>query len=583
MDMCGILGVRRSWVPDRSMAQRALDTMRWRGPDGVRLIQAGDWWLGVARLAITDARAAQPLTCAETGRVALFNGAVTSAGSDWARFEDQALTRNDGELALLRMRDRGPQALGDACGPYALAVLDPINDDLWVARDPEGEKPLYLIGDGQRTVAFASTVSALRALALDVHLDADERSRFLRYGFSLGPDLNNPGLTFTECPSGVHRAGARPTALPDSSLPVSTNGISFRDRVLAAVRRCATAEVPVGFCLSGGIDSSCIAASLQELGLDRVAYQFRAEGTPDEERGWAYEIAKATETELKTVEAGVEILDDLSDLTRMTGLPQGDPSVFAALALARRARADGIKVLLSGEGADDLWLGYDRHRAAVRLPGRGWRRLPGPRLAMGRMARLIRALAANRPYDSLLEVVPPGFLEEVLVPGIPETAELPDGGGPTALERARWVDRHIYLRRDLLPKLDTALMAAGVEGRCPFLDPGLLSSAPTQASDPRTIIGKRHLRDAFRDQLPPGSLDRKKIGFGLPLDRWLRGDCSLTDLLRDRRTLEREHIDATGLTRMLDRHRSGALRVGHGLYLLAAYEVYLRYLEESAA
>jgi len=150
------------------------------------------------------------------------------------------------------------------------------------------------------------------------------------------------------------------------------------------------------------------------------------------------------------------------------------------------------------------------------------------------------------------------------------------------LERARFVDRQFYLRSDLLPKCDTAFMAAGIEGRCPYLDPEVLASPEARSADPRAVLGKRALRAAFRHDLPDGVLDQPKLGFGLPLDRWIREDDALLDLLCDRRTRSRPHLRASGLQAMLDCHRSGRANLGHGLYLIAAWELYLRYLEASA-
>jgi asparagine synthase (glutamine-hydrolysing) len=286
--------------------------------------------------------------------------------------------------------------------------------------------------------------------------------------------------------------------------------------------------------------------------------------------------------ELHPVDAGPEILQHLPALTAMVGMPLGDPSVLAAHAVARQARADGVRVLLSGEGADELFLGYRRHRLANRLPRRGplqnpfgW---PNSGMSMASSMRILRCLADKNSYDALLEVSPPGFRRAVLSPEL-LAGHLPEGPAGSGLDRARHTDRMTYLRSDLLPKLDTALMAAGIEGRCPFLDPQVLHCEEALASDSRSILGKRQLREAYRGALPPGVLDGPKIGFGLPLDRWLREDDYLADILSDRRTTERPHIQAAGLRRMLDGHRSGRYQHGHALYLVAAMECYLRYAD----
>ena len=124
-------------------------------------------------------------------------------------------------------------------------------------------------------------------------------------------------------------------------------------------------------------------------------------------------------------------------------------------------------------------------------------------------------------------------------------------------------------------------MAAGVEGRCPFLDPAVLGCEEARTRDPRQILGKRHLRDAFRASLPGGILDRPKRGFCVPLDTWLREDDYLPDLLVQARTLQRPHLRRDGLRRMLDLHRSGRHNLGHALYLIAAMELFHRDRESS--
>jgi len=583
--MCGILGVRRSWQPDRDVADRALASLAWRGPDGSSMQEVGDWYLGVARLAITDAVSDQPIRCPVTGRYVLFNGAVTSADREWREAAGETATRNDAELALQRLRVGGPAALTETCGPYALAVVDPQSDVLWFARDPEGEKPLFVVTRGRQVVAFASSVAALRRLGLDVRLDEQNAARFLSYGFALDPELVRDGYSLHADLRGAHvaRSSTGLCQVYGATPQEARSPASFEQRVEDAVARCATAEVPVGLCLSGGVDSSCMAAALSRRGRQLPAYQFCAIGAPAEERQRARSVAEVTGMELRPVDGGPEILDALSYLTRCTGLPQGDPSVLATHALAKAARADGVRVLLSGEGADDLWLGYRRQRAAAHLPSRGWRSLPAPALANGALARLWRALVAASPYDALMQVSPPGFARAVLEPGGLPSAELPGAGaGGTALARARHVDRAYYLRHDLLPKSDTALMAAGVEGRCPYLDPGCLAAPETTTADAREVLGKRALKRAFSRDLPAGILERRKLGFGIPLDRWMREQDALADLLADRRTLDRPHLKPGGVRQMLDGQRAGKLRVGHALYLVAAYEIYLRYLEGAA-
>jgi asparagine synthase (glutamine-hydrolysing) len=172
-------------------------------------------------------------------------------------------------------------------------------------------------------------------------------------------------------------------------------------------------------------------------------------------------------------------------------------------------------------------------------------------------------------------VAPPGFLGSVLAAGL-EQGRLPRPAPGPALARAAAFDQ-LYLRWDLLPKLDVAAMAAGIEGRCPYLDPEVRAAA----ADPRTARpGKAALRRAFAALLPRAVRRAGKRGFALPLDRWLRQGTGLLDLILDRRSLERPHLRRDGVRAAVDRHRRVRSRLGHALYLLAAMEVHLRCVEE---
>jgi asparagine synthase (glutamine-hydrolysing) len=252
--------------------------------------------------------------------------------------------------------------------------------------------------------------------------------------------------------------------------------------------------------------------------------------------------------------------------------------VLALHALARAVAADGHRVLLSGEGADELWFGYRRQCAVRWLPSRGVRSLRrvAPAWSTSYAARLLRAASSREPYAELLSVTSPGFRRAVLAPDLQEATQ--DTGNGSPLERARTLDR-LYLRWDLLPKLDVAAMAAGVEGRCPYLDREVraLAAPPVARS-----LGKRELRAAFAAELPASVRRGSKRGFGLPLDRWFRQPNPLLDVVLDRRSLQRPHVCADGVRAAVDRHRAGRADLGHGLYLLAAMEIHLRCREEAA-
>ncbi len=193
-------------------------------------------------------------------------------------------------------------------------------------------------------------------------------------------------------------------------------------------------------------------------------------------------------------------------------------------------------------------------------------------------ARWLRAVTASDPAVALLAVTPPAFGECVLAPELAhrrcwrDASRDPDAGArPDRVLAAREADLSGYLRFDLLPKVDVACMAAGIEARAPFLEGECHAFGQTSAA-----LGKRPLREAFANDLPPAVLRLPKTGFALPLDRWFRGNLPWLDLLAEPRTQQRPHLRPGGVARAVDLHRSGRADLGHGLYLLVAAEVWLR-------
>ena len=198
---------------------------------------------------------------------------------------------------------------------------------------------------------------------------------------------------------------------------------------------------------------------------------------------------------------------------------------------------------------------------------------------MHKAARYWRAITAKNPVRALLAVTPPAFGQAVLAPELAGRRCWHDAETAQSVERnlalaAREDDLANYLPRDLLTKVDVALMAANIEGRCPYLEAGVESFGQDIAT-----IDKRSLRAAFQSELPTAVQRLPKVGFALPLDAWFRGDSPLLDLLADSRSQQRAHLRAGGLADAIDRHRRGRAELGHGLYLLLAFELHLRHGE----
>ena len=601
--MCGIVGARDDWLRQRGLdpaaaMRAAVAALAWRGPDGQRVVRAGQWWLGCARLAIGPERSTQPLVRRGGRFVAVLNGAITNARELWARLlpgvERRTVLPNDAWLPLLAVL-RGERALLRALrGHHAYAVVDATTGELVFGNDAFGEKPLVCLhgadGAGRRLHAFASTAVALAALGAPRIRRPRRRAEWFRCGFHdalphrlpdrcafARPPRGEPLLADATSAPEWHRPAAAKVAPP----PVATD---LRAALVAAVTGCADTRVPVGLLLSGGVDSSCLAASLAAAEHRVPAYQFCAVGAPTAERDVARAVAAHCGHDLRPIDGGPELLDALPWLTACAGVPLGDPSILAVHATAAVAARDGVRVLLAGEGADERWFGYRRHRALAALPRLGWLRAFAPRWSMRYGARWLRAATAPDPWLALVAVVPPAFADAVLAPGLAMRrcwrddsmfGGLHPPGDPLLAARQRDLDQ--YLPLDLLPKVDVATMAAGVEARCPFLDDTL------PMAQERRDLGKRPLRAAFARDLPASVFRQPKRGFALPLDRWFRGELPWLDLLAEPRARQRPHLRPGGLARAVDRHRAGRSNLGHGIYLLLAFEVWLRAVEADSA
>jgi asparagine synthase (glutamine-hydrolysing) len=576
--MCGIVGARHDWLVanglDPATAMRdAVAALAWRGPDGQGVVRAGPWWLGCARLAIGPARSTQPVVRRGGRFVGVMNGAITNARELWAHFvpgvERRRELPNDAWLPLLAVERGEPEILGQLRGHHAFAVVDTQTGQLTTGRDCYGEKPLFQavesMDGGRYLVAFASSPVALRLVGGTPPYVPGRLGEWFRFGWLPSKE---PWIAYAT-PRGLMQQKVARHRKPDAP--------DLRTALLASVTRCVDTRVPVALSLSGGLDSSCLAVALHAHGKRVPAYQLRAAGAPGWERDAAQAIAARTQLDLRRVDVDREVTDALPFLTACAGLPLGDPSILAVHALARAAAADGIRVLLSGEGADELFLGYRRYRALARLPHLTWLRALAPQWSMRYGARMLRAITAPDPATALLAVTPPAFGDEVLAPELAarrcwrDEARHPLRRGQDRVLAARNADLDGYLRFDLLPKVDVACMAAGIEARAPFLE----GDCRWFGLD-RDSLGKRPLRDAFANDLPPEVLRLPKTGFALPLDRWFRGELPWLDLLREPTTFQRPHLRPGGVARAIDRHRSGTVNLGHALYLLVAYETWLR-------
>jgi asparagine synthase (glutamine-hydrolysing) len=497
--MCGIAGV----LNGERLATDLIAALAHRGPDGIRTESLPGANLAHARLSIIDLEGGwQPLHAA--GSVVVGNGEIYNY---LELAEDHGLgpllaTGSDFEPLLHLYAREGPDAFRRLRGMYAFCLVGG-DGRTWLVRDPFGIKPLYLL-ERDGAVIFASEPRAFLAAGLiDPVMDASAAEDLLGLSYTTGeatifPALRRmaPGEILEVTPAGLVPHPGRP-CLPARAPRREGDESALVDRLDAvleeSVRVHQRSDVPYGLFLSGGIDSAAIAALMARLSdrpVTAFTCGFDAEGAADE-RGQAERVARALNLDWR------EVRFDEAEFWRLlprVALALDDPTAdYAALPTYRLAEAarDSLRVVLTGEGGDELFGGYGRYRRALRP-----------------------ALLGGRPAD------PRPDHPEVLARWR-EAGRPPRGLSP--LQSAQWSDVATWLPNDLLIKLDRCLMANGLEGRTPFLDPEVADFAFTLPDrfKVRGRFGKYLLRSWLARTCPAAAPWARKQGFTVPVEAWI--------------------------------------------------------------
>jgi len=517
--MCGIAGIMAA--PGHSPDARALEAMKrtlaHRGPDGEGQWIEGDTALAQTRLAIIDLATGDQPIVAPDGRVSLVaNGEIYNYIELRAELAGVPFrTASDCEPPLHLYLNDGPDFARHLRGMYVLAIHDARAKRLLLARDPFGIKPLYY-AETESGFAFASEIQALVAggfIAPRVDAGARDEALQLQFGTGARTLLRGvrrvlPGETLIVEGGRIVSRSVRP-ALPAGGVAEdrSEHALMDLDRHLnEAVELHQRSDVPYGMFLSGGVDSSVLLAMMARLNPKPViAFTAAFPGTrAADERAHARAVAKAAGAEHVEVEFGED--DFWRLLPRIMAATDDFCADYAALPtykLGEKARAAGLKVILSGEGGDEVFAGYGRYRRAMR-----------PRLLFGRP---MRAKGALHGLDILRATASDWRA------GIAATETEAARGERTRLQSAQAADCADWLPNDLLAKLDRCLMAHGVEGRVPFLDPKLAAFGfrLPDSLKVRRGLGKWILRRWLETALPAAKPFEKKRGFTVPVGEWI--------------------------------------------------------------
>lgn len=578
------------------------------------------------RLAIIDPdHGAQPLKVGGAsfkGRLAaVFNGCIynhKSLRADLTAGKHRFETHHaDGEVILHGYREWAPELAQRLEGMFAYAVWDARRSELVLTRDRAGEKPLYLAplpdGSGQ---AFASTPAALinllREVAHDTRVADPVKPSGVAEWLAVGNGRNTPVQSIHTVPPATRTRigidhGEVTVSVKAYWTPPAKRGSEKRltaktlDSVLKkVVAERLEADAPIGAMLSGGIDSSLVCLYAQKELLTNKkhlrTYSLRMPDPQYDESGFAEAVAQHLKTRHTVVDIESTAADDLIHLITNLGLPFGDSSLLPTYWLSQAMKKD-VKVALSGDGADELFCGYDRYVAVKKLQSYGWllRMIPkgwlstkDPKSFSSKLNRLANA-ARRYGYADLVSIFPSEHMRDLL--GEDADAWLGRQDGKKGPLDGAMHDFATYLPRDILTKVDTASMAVGLEVRAPFLDSRLIETALSEPLGSLMPGGKRKglLRELARAYLPEQIVERPKMGFAIPISHWLREDYgNLRQLAGDLLGVPDPwpnidvRIDRKAVKKLIDEHMKGKRDHGQRIYMLTVLAIWSQHLAVSA-
>jgi len=541
--MCGIAGVAGREDAHQQVL-RMTAVLAHRGPDGAGVVRAGPGAaLGHARLAVVDLSdaGAQPMTSRDGRWTIVLNGEI---------FNYRELRKQMGSISWRSATDTEvlleacaawglEQALQRAIGMFAFALWDAREQELTLVRDRMGEKPLVYFEEG-RTLAFASELKALGGFH-DGRLDAAAVEVYLALGYVPAPLAIFRNVRKLSAGHRLRWKNGRSTVerwwFPERSHATvertSAGRIKQARSLLAdAVRLRLQADVPLAVALSGGVDSSVIAAEAVNQGACLNAFTVIAEGDETDlpyavsmarRHGLAHEVVRIPA--IAPVERVLQAVEQYDE-------PFADSSALCSLDLAR-ALAGRYKVVLNGDGGDEAFAGYRTYtriamKQAIKAAAAGVGMVDGN----DRTSVYVQSRALFRQHEC--SELMNGHAGGGALPQLLAADEfLRASPGGSALKRALWTDRHLHLANGLTHKVDLALGAYGIEGRAPFLDHRILEW--TQALPSGDLVRgperKILLREAYRAELPWKIITRPKHGFGAPIGAWLSGP--LREMVQD--------------------------------------------------
>jgi len=593
--MCGIAGIANfsSKRPDQHIVAKMIAVMQHRGPDGEGLFNGEDVVLGHVRLSIIDVEGSkQPITNEDETVWITFNGEIYNFAelrSDLVSKGHIFHTKGDTEVLVHLYEEYGEQMLPLLQGMFAFGIWDKNTRKLLLARDRLGIKPLYYCEEN-RNFLFASEPKAILVHPnCKASPDLESVWHYMTYRSVPSPatlfkgikKLRPGNLLVLDEKGIVEKCYWDITLVPEQDKTYSRkNCEQYVDEaeslLLTSVKRRLISDVPLGAFLSGGIDSSLIVAMMHKLAdIPVKTYSVGFKNFPTSELSYARSVAERFNTDHHELVLEEECFaDNLEKLTWMRDSPLSERSDIPLHLLADMASKD-VKVLLSGEGSDELFAGYpkyayDRFAPAVYFFPRRLVRSVGKMLPsrFRRIEIALRSLCERTAADRWSQWFAPFTSQEKsLLFDAPPSVENPllryvkNTNKYCSLDAMLYADCKLWLPENLLERGDRMTMAASVEGRVPFLDHEFVEFAFRQSCrlKVRGFTRKWLIKKVARRYLPSEIVDRRKVGFEVPLAQWFRG--KLREMCYDRicstNGLAAEIFSRKELHKILDDHCSG--------------------------
>jgi asparagine synthase (glutamine-hydrolysing) len=626
--VCGIAGCYQQ-VDGQTLVDVMSKRIAHRGPDATGVWSHEDDRVSVQfghrRLSIIDLTAAADQPLSKHGLTLIYNGELYNYKELRAELAARGVrfaTKSDTEVVLEAWRVWGPDSLPRFRGMFAFALADTATGELILARDPLGIKPLYYLprGDG---VIFASELKALLA-AIGSELSIEPGALVASMLYYWVPEQRCAIRGVQKLPAGSW-ARFRPDGthemrsfwrVQDVALEAAAGpAADLRSVIEESVAAHLVADVPVSSFLSGGLDSSIITVLANQAanGVDAYTITFRPEdqkleAMPDD-AGYARKVAAQFGVKLHEIEISPDIVSLLPRMVDILDEPIGDPAAINTLLMCEAAQARGVKVILSGMGADELFGGYRKHLACVmasrysRLPRTvrngarftvdrvpvsvGGRGLRYPRWAKRFMtfadlpeeARFRRSYTLYDPED-LAALVDPGLENEVAHVIEQHRAIYDDNELDDEVNRMCLADARLFMVGLNLTYTDRASMAASVEVRVPFVD-RIVAQAAFSVPGTEKVRGRKQkaaLKDAAEKWLPAEIVHRPKASFGAPLRAWVRNDLSefISDVLVGGELVQTGMLRRRALQQLIADEQGGRQDNAKQIWQLLSMELWYR-------